>query len=136
MTTIPILIGDTYDVGRPLWGFGFANENGSAFNLAKCTVLTTYKSEYSDDPTDSDAHIKHHLVINSSGTVTSSNGLSLDGAAAQGKIKERFTSDETRELPPNVEVMGDVRLIDSNGEVFTFPLLENILPVQTVTNRD
>ncbi|MGC4107827.1 MAG: hypothetical protein QM753_16010 [Thermomicrobiales bacterium] len=137
-TQVPILIGDSYGIARRLWEFQFADVNGAAYDLAACTIYTTYKTTLTDpqdDPDDDSALIRHFITFNASGVVTASEGLYLVGSASGGKIQERFTSAETIELPAGIDIQGDVRLIDANHETFTFPYLEVLVGVQSVTNR-
>lgn len=138
MASIPILIGDSYAIARRLWEFTFVDVNGNPYDLAGCKIKTTYKTivlPFDQDPNDETAIIKHSLILNGSGGVTSSTGLSLSTTAAAGKIKEYFAKTETILLPPSTEVYGDIRLTDANGENFTFPFLDTIKGIQTVTNR-
>lgn len=135
---IPILIGDSYAIARRLWEFQFADVNGTAYDLASCKILTTYKTTLSDpqdDPDDDSALIRHFITFNSSGVVTASSGLYLVGNASGGRLQERFTSAETITLPAGIDIQGDLRLIDANDETFTFPFLDVLVGVQSVTNR-
>lgn len=137
MASIPIIIGDSYDIARRLWEFTFVDINGNPYDLAGCKIKTTYKATilpFDTDPNDDMAIVKHYIIINSSGVVTSSSGLKLSTTASAGKIKESLSKTETILLPTQ-DVYGDIRLTDANGENFTFPFLDTIKGVQSVTNR-
>lgn len=138
MAVRTIIRGDSYGIRRPLWVITLVDEALDPFDLSGCTVRTTYKptaTSPADDPDDTDAPIKHTIVIAVNGTVTSSDGLILVGDATGGTLQERLTATESRVLPVNVELLSDVELTDQNGEVFTFPMTDTLKAVDGLTNR-
>lgn len=132
-----VVRGDSYGELRPLFIIKMAGPNGGRFNLAGATVRTTYKETPSDpntDTTDESAAIKHEIVINDDGTVSSSNGLVLYGAASDGTIHEYLTSAESKALPLNVELFSDVE-ITIGDDTITFVQETPIKAIDGFTNR-
>jgi hypothetical protein len=106
-------------------------------NLVGCTVMTTYKPDKTDaqaDPFDSGA-LRHHMIVNGSGVVTSSSGLALETTAAAGVVIETLTAAETLSLPADTILYSDVQVIDANGEVTTSIMADTIEAVDAYTNR-
>ena len=133
-----IIRGDSYAIRRPFYTITLVDENSNPFDLRGCTVRTTYKAALTspvEDPNDSTAAIKHDIVVNSSGTVTSQNGLFLVGPATAGVLSERLTATESRSLPLNTPLLSDVELTDQNGEVFTWSFTETVSGQDAVTSR-
>ena len=133
-----IIRGDSYAIRRPFYTITLVDENSNPFDLRGCTVRTTYKAALTspvEDPNDSTAAIKHDIVVNSSGTVTSQNGLFLVGPATAGVLSERLTATESRSLPLNTPLLSDVELTDQNGEVFTWTFTDTVVAQDAVTNR-
>lgn len=138
MANRTVIRGDSYALRRPLYTITLVNDIGQPFNLTGCTVRTTYKPQIvaaATDPTDSTAAIKHDIVINSSGAVTSSNGLFLVGAATAGVLQERLTASESLALPLDTQLVSDIELTDANGEVFTWLFEDTLSARDAVTNR-
>lgn len=138
MAVRTIIRGDSYGIRRPLYTLTLVDTNNNPFDLSGCTVRMTYKSVLTDpttDPNDSNAPIKHSIVIAIDGTVTDSTGLVLVGDAADGVLEERLSASESRIIPANVELQSDVELTDQNGEVFTWLFTDTIKAVDGVTNR-
>lgn len=139
MPDITIIRGDSYALRRPLFTYTLVDDLGQPFNLAGCTVRTTYKPEIytiEDDPVDASAPIRHMMVVDINGTVTSSDGLALSGPAANGVVLDRFNSYDTKQIPPDVRHIGDLQLTDANGEIFTWTWVDGLIAVDSVTNRD
>jgi hypothetical protein len=133
-----IIRGDSYGIRRPLFTITIVDGSSNPFNLASCTLRTTYKPVATDptaDPNDTGAPIKHFITINSGGTVTSNSGLFLVGAATAGVVQERLSSTESRAMPLNTELLSDVELTDANGEVFTWLFTDTLRAVDGITNR-
>lgn len=135
-----LIRGDSYALRRPLWRITFVNGDLTPYDLRGCTVLTTYKVAPTDpvtDPGDAPA------------TALIRHGIAFDPAALyavplreqglvyvdNGVIVERLTPVETLALPRGLALHGDVQLIDSNGEVFTWLLDATIAAVDGYTNR-
>lgn len=138
MAVRTIIRGDSYGIRRPLFTYTLVNEASTPFNLSGCTVRTTYKpvaTSPDSDPNDTNAPIKHSIVIAANGTVSSSTGLVMVGVAADGIIQERLTATESRALPLNTPLLSDVELTDANGEVFTWVSADTLLAVDGITNR-
>ena len=138
MAVRTIIRGDSYALRRPLWTLTFVDELANPFNLTGCTVRTTYKTASTapaDDPNDTNAPIKHTIIINGSGTPTTQDGLFLVGAATGGIIEERLTATESRVLPLNTELLSDIEVTDASGEIFTWVITDTLKAVDGFTNR-
>lgn len=138
MANVEVIRGDTYGIRRPFFIITLVDDAAQPFDLTGCTVRTTYKEAKTDpatDPTDTDAPIKHEIVINGSGVVTSQDGLFLQSTAAAGVLIERLTSAESLALPLNVQLISDVEVTDGNGEKFTVPSVDTVSAIDGVTNR-
>jgi hypothetical protein len=132
-----IIRGDSYTALRPLYTYTLVNDLGQPFNLTGCTVRTTYKTATTDpntDTTDSTAAIKHDLIIDLSGNVTTSNGLTLVSGVAGGVIQEVLTRAETLALPVGVSLKSDLELVTPN-ETVTFISDDTLKAVDAYTNR-
>lgn len=130
--------GDSYGLRRPLYEYEFINDLGESFDLAGCTIRTTYKPEKTsieDDPEDMSAAIVHELVLDANGIPTKEDGLYLIGNALEGKIQERLSAQETKVLPLNTPLKGDVEVVDAAGEIFTWVLDEELVAVDGYTHR-
>lgn len=133
-----IIRGDSYTSLRPLYTYTLVNELGDPFNLTGCSVRTTYKESPTDpntDTTDTTAAIAHDLVIDGTGTVTVSNGLTLVDGAAGGVIQEVLTRSETLSLPLGVSLRSDLELITPD-EVVTFISDDTLKAIDGFTNRE
>lgn len=133
-----IIRGDSYAIRQPFYIITILDEDGNPMDLTGCKVFTTYKpstSEPSFDPDDENAPIKHKIEINSSGVVTESEGLVLQGTAAQGVLIERLTSAESAVVPLNMTLKSDIQIIDSLNETFTFIMSEEVTAIDGYTNR-
>ena len=138
MAVRTIIRGDSYALRRPLYTLTFVDELSNPFNLTGCTVRTTYKTASTspaDDPSDTNAPIKHTLTVDGTGTATLENGLYMIGLATAGVVEERLTATESRSLPLSTELLSDVELTDANGEVFTWVFTDTLLAVDGFTNR-
>ena len=133
-----IIRGDSYAIKRPLYVYTIVDENLNPFNLAGCTVRTTYRStpaSISEDPNDESAIWTGTLVVSSAGTETYSKGLSLQGLANEGKVEVRLSAEDSRKFPLDKELISDFEITDSLGEVFTFEFEEKLVAVEGVTHR-
>lgn len=136
--TRTIYRGDSYGVRRPFYVHTFVDKDMNPLDLAGCTIRTTFKTAITTpvvDPTDATAVIKHFITIDATGAVVDADGLYLDTTAAAGVLEERLTHAETLALPANTIFAGDAELTDENGEVFTFPTVEDIIAIDAYTNR-
>lgn len=139
MPDITIIRGDSYALRRPLFTYTLVDEFGQPFNLAGCTVRTTFKPEVytiEADPADASAPVRHMIVIDINGNVTSSDGLVLKGPAANGVVLDHFSSYDTKQLPSDTRLIGDLQVTDANNEVFTWTWSDGVIAVDSVTNRD
>jgi len=133
-----IIRGDSYGLRRPLFTITLVDNLNDPFNLANCTIRTTYKIAPTDpntDPTDENAPIKHFIELDGVGAVVDNDGLVLVGPATDGVLEERLTAAESRVLPANVELQSDIELTDQNGEVFTWIFTDTLKAIDGVTNR-
>jgi|SRR5690606_25231771 len=138
MPDITIIRGDSYAIRRPLYTFEFVDEFGAPFNLAGCTVRTTYKSQIGPidvDPDDQLAPVRHSITIDLNGVATP-NGLYLKGPASAGVVVDRITSSESKEFQTDLMYISDVQITDANDEVFTWIFQDGIRAIDAVTNRD
>lgn len=138
MAVRTIIRGDSYGIRRPFYTITLVDIDSNPFNLTGCTIRVTYKPVINtpdDDPNDTTAAIKHDIVINGSGVVTSSTGISLEGAATAGELVERLTATETRALPLETPLFSDIELTDANGEVFTWMMEDTLMAIDAVTHR-
>ena len=138
MPEISIIRGDSYAIRRPLYTFEFVDEDGAPFNLAGCTVRTTYKAQTTPidiDPDDQLAIIRHSVTIDFDG-MPSPNGIYLKGAASEGVVVDRLSSTETKAFVPGTLYVSDVQLTDANDEVFTWLFSDGLRAVEGITNRD
>ncbi len=134
-----IIRGDSYETLRPLYQYELKDENDDPFALNGCTIMVTFKPAITTieaDGDDTTARIAHEIQVAGGGSITYQNGLYVVGVVADGKIEQRLTPAETIDLPVGVELVGDIQLIDSNGEVFTWLFDEKLLAVDGVTNRE
>jgi len=133
-----IIRGDSYGLRRPLYTIELLNVNGEPFDLAGCTIRTTYKPspiQFSDDPEDVQAPIRHELKVDTAGVATVQSGLYMVGPATDGVIQERLTSQESLGLPLETVLYSDIELEDANGEIFTWITTETLKAVDAYTNR-
>lgn len=142
-----IVRGDAYAIRRPLFSYVLTQPNLTPFPLNGCTVRTTYKTVATAptaDPADASAAIRHFMVIDPQGVVTASSGLVLGEMvgnafvarpASDGKFIHRLTAAESRLLPVGTPLLGDVEVIDANGEPTTFLFEDGLLVREGYTNR-
>jgi hypothetical protein len=138
MAVRTIIRGDSYQLRRPFYTYTFVDENDAPLDLTGCTIRTTYKTEKTDptvDTTDTDAAIKHTIVIDTFGVATTQTGLYLVGAATGGILKERLSATESRALPLETALYSDLELTDFNGEVFTWVFDDTLVAIDGYTNR-
>lgn len=138
MATRTITRGDSYSLRRPLYQITFINAEGDPMDLAGCTIRTTYKAEQTtieEDPEDIHAVIVHELVIDEAGLPVVEDGLYLIGDAVEGTIEERLTAAETKTLPLNTPLLGDIEIQDAAGEIFTWIVDEELVAVDGYTHR-
>lgn len=132
-----IIRGDSYTSLRPLYTYTFVNDEGGPMNFTGCSIRTTYKEATTDpnvDTTDTSAAIKHDLVIDESGAVIVSNGLTLVAGVAGGIIQEVLTRTETLALPLGVTLKSDLELTTPD-EVVTFISDDTVKAIDAYTNR-
>lgn len=132
-----IIRGDSYTNLRPLYTYTLVNDLGQPYNLTGCTVRTTYKqttSDPNDDTNDLNAAIKHDLIIDDSGDVLVSNGLTLVDGVEGGVIRETLTRNETLALPLGVSLKSDLELTTPE-EVVTFISDDTLKAIDAYTNR-
>lgn len=132
-----IIRGDSYTTLRPLYTYILVNNLGDPLNLTGCTIRTTYKVAPTDpntDTNDTTAAIKHNLIIDGTGAVVESNGLSLVSGVAGGIIREVLTKAETLALPADVSLKSDFELTTPE-EVVTFISDDTLKAIDAYTNR-
>lgn len=138
MPDITIIRGDSYALRRPLYVYTFVDILGEPYDLAGCTVRTTFKPEIipiESDPDDISALVRHDVVVGLDGTPVS-NGLILQGYAHQGVVRDHFTAAETKVLEPHQRLISDLQLTDVEGEVMTWMWDDGFIAIDSVTNRD
>lgn len=138
MTTRSIYQQDSYNSTRYFQRHAFFDDALNPMDLRGCKIMTTWKpvvTSLSVDPNDSVAPIKHEIQISLGGTVTVSTGLVLETVATDGVILEHLTTTETANMPLDTELIGDLQLIDANGEILTWLFSDRIKAVSAVTNR-
>lgn len=135
-----VIRGDTYVLRRKLFYIEIVDEDLNPFDLAGCTVRSTFKAAPTDpsvDTTDTTGYIKATIVFNEAGTVTSSSGLALqDGTTAlDGMLVQTLTSTQSKALPVDVDLFSDVEITDADGEVFTVIMTGKLVAIDGYTNR-
>ena len=139
MATRDLVRGDDYTITRPLFKFQLLDSLLQPLDIRGCKLQVTWKpvlTSIEADPNDTSAIIKHELQINLAGTVTLSNGLVLDTTALTGVVYERLTKTESANMPLNTELVGDLQLTNSAGEVLTWIFTDKIRGIDGVTHRN
>ena len=139
MANITIIRGDSYALRRPLYTYTIVDENSAPFNLAGCTIRTTYKVQsapISIDPDDQLAAIRHIMTVDLNGVATLTTGLYLSGPASAGIVHDRMSATETKTFTADAAYISDLQLTDANGEVFTWLWNDGVIAVDGITNRD
>lgn len=138
MTNVLITRGDAYAIRRPLFTHTLVTTIGETFDLTGCTILTTFKIAplpAADDPDDESGAIKGTLVVNEDGVATTQDNLFMVGAADDGVIELRLTSEETQAVAANQPWGSDVRIIDDNGEPYTWIFTDTLEARDAYTTR-
>lgn len=133
-----IIRGDSYTHRRPVFRITLTDSRGNPIDLSGHTIRATYKTRATsleDDPLDIFAPIRHELVVDTMGVVIKENGLVLDGPARSGRIAEYLSTSETRSLPLESELYGDIEITDPYGNVFTYLLEDHLFAVDGYTHR-
>lgn len=96
------------------WTIPILNTQGAPFPLFGCAVFVTYKSSVSQP--DDAALFRHSIVIDGTGTATSSDGMKLGpGGASAGVIVERLSPLESVTFAAGTYVY-DVQVVIPNPD--------------------
>lgn len=137
--TVELTRGDT-----PEWSYKLLTPDLAAMNLSLVTIWLTVKPAIDDDVTDSAAVLSHYLVVDGSGTVTASAGMSLGGTdpetgtvvagAASGVITHRIPQADSTAIPAGSYVY-DIQIKDAAGRYTTVVLDQPFTVRGDVTRR-
>lgn len=139
MTDKTIFRGDSYDFNpRYLYRIELVNDQLAPFDMAGCTIRTTYKPGPTDpakDPNDTWAPIKHDITFSAAGAILSSSGLRLESTAAAGVLIEDLPRAESLTLPLGVPLNSDVQVTTADGKDITILAIGILTAADGYTNR-